>query len=168
MISRPKGRLIFYICIMKRYLTIIIAFLAASLALSAQTPIETLMSSYDDAHGVKVYDIKGGPMMALVRSNIRKSPMKPLADDVKEATILMMKKASDQSKTKFLSSLRITLKSYQFYGRKPGVEGNIVEVYGSPVKDGAVAELIIFNPEIYSLFSLRGSYSVAELQSLGK
>ena len=142
--------------------------LAVSVAALAQTPIEKLITSYDDLHGVKVYDTKGGPLMALIRSNIRKSPMKPLADDVEEATILMMKKASDQSKTKFLSSLRITLKSYQFYGRKPGVEGNIVEVYGSPVKDGAVAELIIFNPEIYSLFSLRGSYSVAELQSLEK
>ena len=153
---------------MKRYLTIIIAFLAASLTLSAQTPIETLMSSYDDAHGVKVYDIKGGPMMALVRSNIKKSPMKPLADNVEEATILMMKRASDQSKAKFLSSLRATLKSYQFYGKRPGMDEYIVEVYGSPVEAGAVSELIIFNPEIYSLFSLRGSYSVAELQSLEK
>jgi hypothetical protein len=153
---------------MKRFLTIIIAFLVVSLTLSAQTPIEKLMFSYDDVHGVNVYDMKGGPLMAIVRSNIRKSPMKPLADDVEEATILMMKKASDQSKSQFLSSLRTALKSYQFYGRKPGVEGNLVEVYGSPVKDGAVAELIIFNPEIYSLFSLRGSYSVAELKAMDK
>lgn len=153
---------------MKRFVIIMISVLAVSVTALAQTPIEKLITSYDDLHGVKVYDTKGGPLMALIRSNIRKSPMKPLADDVEEATILMMKKASDQSKSKFLSSLRTALKSYQFYGRKPGVEGNLVEVYGSPVKDGAVAELIIFNPEIYSLFSLRGSYSVAELKAMDK
>ena len=147
---------------------IILAFVAISLTASAQSPIETLIASYDDVHGVKTYDMKGGPMMALVRSNIRKSPMKPLADDVQEASILIMKKASDQSKAKFLSSLRATLKSYQFYGKRPGMDEYIVEVYGSPVKAGAVSELIIFNPDIYSLFSLRGSYSVAELQSLEK
>ena len=106
--------------------------------------------------------------MALVRSNIKKSPMKPLADNVEEATILMMKRASDQSKAKFLSSLRAALKSYQFYGKKPGMDGYIVEVYGNPVKNGIVTELIIFNPEIYSLFSLRGSYSIAELRALDK
>ena len=106
--------------------------------------------------------------MALVRSNIKKSPMKPLADNVEEATILMMKRASDQSKAKFLSSLRAALKSYQFYGKKPGMDGSIVEVYGNPVKNGIVTELIIFNPEIYSLFSLRGLYSIAELRALDK
>lgn len=147
---------------------IILAFVAISLTASAQSPIETLIASYDDVHGVKTYDMKGGPMMALVRSNIRKSPMKPLADDVQEASILIMKKASDQSKAKFLSSLRAALKSYQFYGKKPGMDGYIVEVYGNPVKNGIVTELIIFNPEIYSLFSLRGSYSIAELRALDK
>ena len=145
-----------------------LAFVAISLTASAQSPIETLIASYDDVHGVKVYDTKGGPLMALVRSNIRKSPMKPLADDVQEASILIMKKASDQSKAKFLSSLRAALKSYQFYGKKPGMDGYIVEVYGNPVKNGIVTELIIFNPEIYSLFSLRGSYSIAELRALDK
>lgn len=147
---------------------IMLAFVAISLTASAQSPIETLIASYDDVHGVKTYDMKGGPMMALVRSNIRKSPMKPLADDVQEASILIMKKASDQSKAKFLSSLRAALKSYQFYGKKPGMDGYIVEVYGNPVKNGIVTELIIFNPEIYSLFSLRGSYSIAELRALDK
>lgn len=146
---------------------IIVAFVATSLIASAQSPVETLISSYDDVHGVKTYEMKG-MMMTLVRSNIRKSPMKPLADNVEEASILMMKKASDQEKAKFLSSLRAALKSYQFYGKKPGMDGAIVEVYGSPVKNETVSELIIFNPEIYSLFSLRGSYSIAELRALDK
>ena len=146
---------------------IIVAFVATSLIASAQSPVETLISSYDDVHGVKTYEMKG-MMMTLVRSNIRKSPMKPLADNVEEASILMMKKASDQEKAKFLSSLRAALTSYQFYGKKPGMDGAIVEVYGSPVKNETVSELIIFNPEIYSLFSLRGSYSIAELRALDK
>ncbi len=159
--------LLFYICTMKRFLTIFAAFLAISLAASAQTPVQTLIASYDDVKGVKVFEARGA-VMAFARAHIRKSPMGPLAENVEEVTIMMMKKASDQTLEEFLPALRQTLASYQFYGIKPGMDGRIVEVYGSPIKNGAVDELIVFNSELYSLFSLCGSYPVEELKKLDK
>lgn len=152
---------------MKRFLTIFAAFLAISLAASAQTPVQTLIASYDDVKGVKVFEARGA-VMAFARAHIRKSPMGPLAENVEEVTIMMMKKASDQTLEEFLPALRQTLASYQFYGIKPGMDGRIVEVYGSPIKNGAVDELIVFNSDLYSLFSLRGCYPIEELQALDK
>ena len=148
-------------------MTIFAAFLAISLAASAQTPVQTLIASYDDVKGVKVFEARGA-VMAFARAHIRKSPMGPLAENVEEVTIMMMKKASDQTLEEFLPALRQTLASYQFYGIKAGMDGRIVEVYGSPIKNGAVDELIVFNSDLYSLFSLRGSYPVEELQALDK
>lgn len=148
-------------------MTIFAAFLAISLAASAQTPVQTLIASYDDVKGVKVFEARGA-VMAFARAHIRKSPMGPLAENVEEVTIMMMKKASDQTLEEFLPALRQTLASYQFYGIKAGMDGRMVEVYGSPVKNGAVDELIVFNSDLYSLFSLRGCYPIEELQALDK
>lgn len=148
-------------------MTIFAAFLAISLAASAQTPVQTLIASYDDVKGVKVFEARGA-VMAFARAHIRKSPMGPLAENVEEVTIMMMKKASDQTLEEFLPALRQTLASYQFYGIKAGMDGRMVEVYGSPVKNGAVDELIVFNSDLYSLFSLRGCFPIEELQALDK
>ena len=152
---------------MKRLLAIITASLALPFAALAQTPVESLISSYDDSKGVKVFVAKGATM-SIARGYIKKSPLRPLAENVEAVTIMMMKNASGETKTPFLHALRKSLKAYQFYGRKPGMDGRVVEVYGSPIKNGVVAELVIFNPEQYSLFSLRGSYPVEELQELDK
>ena len=150
---------------MRRITTIIIAFLAFSCAALAQTPIESLAELYDSQRGVKVIGASGASM-SFARPYIRKSPMGPLADNVDAVTILSLKKAPDNVQGEFLARLRKTLKSYQFYGKEKGEEGNIVEVYGSPIKNGVVYELVVYNPDNHVLFSLRGSYPVAELQKL--
>ena len=154
---------------MKRFLTSLVASLALCLAVSAQTssqtPVQALITSYDSVKGIKVFEAKGATM-AIARSYIRKSPMGPLADNVHVVTLMLMDKASDQTKGKFLPALRQTLTSYQFYGRKAGMDGRIVEVYGSKIKNGVVDELVIFNSDLYSLFSLRGPYPVDALQAL--
>ena len=153
---------------MKRFLIILSAFWALSLAAHAQTPVESLISSFDDVKGVKVFVAKGATM-AVARSYIKKSPMGPLADNVEAVTLMMVKNASEPTKDSFLSRLRPMLKtSYQFYGKKAGMDGRIVEVYGSPVKNGSVGELVIYNSDQHSLFSLRGSYPVSELQALDR
>lgn len=153
---------------MKRFLTIISAFVSFSFTVFAQTPVESLISSFDDSKGVKVFVAKGATM-SIARNYIKKSPMGPLADDVEEVTLMMMKNASEQTKEALLPKLRGVLKaSYQFYGKKAGMDGRIVEVYGSPIKRGIISELVVFNTDQYSLFSLRGSYPVAELQALDK
>lgn len=106
--------------------------------------------------------------MSMARGYIRKSPMGPLADSVKEVSVMIMKKADGQTKAAFLSELRQTLKSYQYYGKKAGLDGNMVEVYGSPIKNRIVTELVVYNSDSYTLFSLRGSYPVEELKKLDK
>jgi hypothetical protein len=47
-----------------------------------------------------------------------------------------------------------------------GEDGNVVEVYGSPIKNGAVHELVVYNPDNHVRFSIRGTYPVTELQKL--
>lgn len=150
---------------MKRFLTIIFASLVLCINLSAQTSIQSVIKKFDSNWGVSVMDIEGG-MMSMARGYIKKSPMGPLADNVKAATIVTLRWASNQTKTEFVQAIRQTLKSYQFYGTEKGIDGKLVEVYGSPIKNEVVNELVVFNPVNYSLFSLRGSYSVAELKEL--
>lgn len=153
---------------MKRFLTLLFTFLVLTVSASAQTPAETIIGKYDGQKGVKTFVAKDA-LMSMARGYIRKSPMGPLADSVDEVTIMMMKRAGEQTKAAFLVDLRSVLADrYMFYGKKPGMDGRIVEVYGSPIKNGAVDELIVFNSELYSLFSLRGSYPVEELKKLDK
>ena len=152
---------------MKRFLTLLFTLLL-TVSASAQTPVETVIGKYDGQKGVKTFVAKDA-VMSMARGYIRKSPMGPLADSVDEVTIMMMKRAGEQTKAAFLVDLRSVLADrYMFYGKKPGMDGRIVEVYGSPIKNGAVDELIVFNSELYSLFSLRGSYPVDELKKLDK
>lgn len=142
--------------------------LVLTVSASAQTPVETVIGKYDGQKGVKTFVAKDA-LMSMARGYIRKSPMGPLADSVDEVTIMMMKRAGEQTKAAFLVDLRSVLADgYIFYGKKPGMDGRIVEVYGSPIKNGAVDELIVFNSELYSLFSLRGCYPVEELKKLDK
>lgn len=150
---------------MKRIITIIITFLALSCAMMAQTPVESLAESYDGQKGVKVI-VADGATMSFARPYIRKSPMGPLADNVEAVTILSLKKAPDNVQGEFLARLRRTMKSYQFYGKETGEDGNIVEIYGSPIKNEAVHELVVYNPDNHVLFSIRGTYPVTELKKL--
>lgn len=150
---------------MRRIITIIIAFLAFSCAIMAQTPVESLADSYEDYKGVKVIDVSG-TSMAFARPYIKKSPMGPLADNVAAVTIMSLKKAAENIQGEFLSGLRKVLKSYQFYGKVTGEDGNVLEVYGSPIKNGAVHELVVYDPDNHLLFSIRGSYPVDELLKL--
>lgn len=118
---------------MRRFIIIILAFTAFSVSMTAQTPVESLMSGFDERKGVNVLIAEGG-MMTIARGYIRKSPMGPLADSVDEVTILTMKRASDQTKQDFLSKLHKALAGYMYYGKKKGMNDSIVDVYGSEIK----------------------------------
>lgn len=131
----------------------------------AQTPVESLAESYDGQKGVK-FIIADGATMSFARPYIRKSPMGPLANNVEAVTILSLKKAPENVQGEFLTRLRRTMKVYQFYGTEMGEDGNIIEVYGSQIKNGVVHELVVYNPDNHLLFSIRGSYPVDELLKL--
>lgn len=151
---------------MKRFLTIITSILAA-VSLYAGTPAEELILSKKDVKGVQVIEGKGF-VMKFARAAIRKTPMKPLADQVTEVTVCKMDNASPDFIKEFTSELRKVLKGYQFYGVKPGEEGHPVEVYGNYPDKNIVREIVVYNPDNHSLFSLRGEYTVEELLSLDK
>ena len=151
---------------MKRFLTIITSILAA-VSLYAGTPAEELILSKKDVKGVQVIEGKGF-VMKFARAAIRKTPMKPLADQVTEVTVCKMDNASPDFIKEFTSELRKVLKGYQFYGVKPGEEGHPVEVYGNDPDKNIVREIVVYNPDNHSLFSLRGEYTVEELLSLDK
>ena len=150
---------------MKHKLIVILATFAMSVTAFAHTPVESLIWKYDEVKGVNVL-VPEGAMMTIARGYIRKSPMGPLADSVDEVTILTMKRASDQTKQDFLSKLHNALAGYMYYGKKKGMNDSIVDVYGSEIKNGVVSELVVYNPVNHSLFSMRGSYPVEELQKL--
>ena len=159
--------LLFYICNMKRIIITLI-FLAAGLSLNAGTPAEDLMDSYAKEKGIQVVHAKGG-LMVFARSAIRKTPLGPLADVVQEVTVCKMPKATEVRKEEFLQKLRRILKEeYIYYGIKPGEEGRPVEVYGCPVQQDIVKELVVFNPKDHSLFSLIGDFGVQDLMNLDK
>jgi hypothetical protein len=149
---------------MKRFITLIISIIASA-SLYAGTPAEDLMLSAAESKGVQVIEGKGF-LMKFARSAIRKTPLKPLADQVTEVTVCKMEKAPEDFITGFVGELREILKAYQFYGIKPGEEGRLAEVYGNYPENGIVTELVVFNPELNSLFSLRGRYTVEELISI--
>lgn len=152
---------------MKRIIIALI-FLIAGISLNAGTPAEDLMDSYSKDKGVQVIHAKGG-LMVFARGAIRKTPLGPLADVVQEVTVCKMTKATAYLKDGFLQELRKILKdNYIYYGIKPGEEGRPVEVYGCPVQNSLVKELVVFNPKDYSLFSLIGDFGVEDLQNLDK
>ena len=130
----------------------------------AQTPIVSLAQSYDGQKGVKVIDVSG-TAISFARPYIRKSPMGPMADNVSAATIISLKKAQDNVLNDFLTRLRNILNSYQLYGKTTD-DGNTVVVYGSPIKNGIVHELVVYSPDNHVVFSLRGSYPYDDLKKL--
>lgn len=145
--------------------TILSALLCA--AAFAGTPAEDLMNSVKDEKGVQVIEAKGF-IMNFARGAIRKTPMKPLADQVTAVTVCKMEKASPEFIRNFETEARKMLKGYQFYGIKPGEEGRPVETYGTYPVENVVTEIVVFNPDLHSLFSLRGRYTIEDLMSLDK
>lgn len=151
---------------MKRIIVIFFLTLLCSAAF-AGTPAEDLMNSIKDKKGVQVIEAKGF-VMNFARGAIRKTPMKPLADQVTEVTVCKMEKASPEFIREFEAEAREMLKGYQYYGVKLGEEGRPVETYGNFPVDNVVTEIVVFNPDLHSLFSLRGRYTIEELMALDK
>ena len=89
---------------MKRIIVIFFLTLLCSAAF-AGTPAEDLMNSIKDKKGVQVIEAKGF-VMNFARGAIRKTPMKPLADQVTEVTVCKMEKASPEFIREFEAEAR--------------------------------------------------------------
>ena len=151
---------------MKR-LTSTTILIFATISLFAGTPIEDLMGTTADIKGTQLFEGKGF-VMKFARAAIRKTPMKPLADQVTEVTVCKVENAPPDFIKEFTSELREVLKGYQFYGVKPGEDGHPVEAYGNYPDKNIIREIVVYNPDNHNLFSLRGEYTVEDLLSLDK
>ena len=133
----------------------------------AATPIEKLIVRYSDVKGARDFIAVGGKM-AVARSLIRATPMAAIAADVDELAVLKMGNVSEGDRKQFESDLHETLKGYRYHGQEQSKNG-LVDVYllmagGDEVEE--VEEVVIYNPEIFSLNSLKGLFSVKSLLSI--
>ena len=130
----------------------------------ATTPIEKLIVRYSDVKGARDFIATGGKM-AVARSLIRATPMAAIAADVDELAVLKMGNVSEGERKQFESDLHDALKGYHYHGQEQSKNG-LVDVYLLMAGGDEVEELVIYNPEIFSLNSLKGLFSVKSLLSL--
>ena len=150
---------------MFRNLLLIIAAMTVSAAfLSAQTPVEKVILKYENASGARNF-IAQGLKMALARNLLKSTQVGPVASDVDQLYVLKMEGTSQAERLRFVSDLNEALKQYDYYGRQPSKNGE-VDVYVHYTGPDTVDELVIYNPEIYSLNSLFGHFTAQELLAL--
>ena len=130
----------------------------------AATPIEKLIVRYSDVKGARDFIAVGGKM-ALARSLIRATPMAAIAGEVDELAVLKMGNVPEGERKQFESDLHDALKGYRYHGQEQSKNG-LVDVYLLMAGSDEVEELVIYNPEIFSLNSLKGLFSVKSLLSL--
>ena len=130
----------------------------------AQTPVEKVITKYENTKGSKEL-VVNGVKMAFARGLIRQTPVAPIADDVTELAVIRMANVSKSEQKLFYDDLMASLKGYQYCGKHDSKNGP-VDVYILPPSKGMVKELVIFNPAIYALNSLYGEFTFESLMSL--
>ena len=78
-----------------------------------------------------------------------------------------MEDVSPNIRNAFVRDLKSALRQYKYYGTHPSKNGE-VDIYILPSSSTTVKELVIYNPEIYSLNSLHGDFTYTELEALDK
>lgn len=133
---------------------------------AAQTPVEELIVRYGEVKGARSF-VARGTTVIFARGLLRNYELAPIANKVEELYVLRMGGASRQEQDNFMSDLKETLKVYEYYGMFDGKEG-LVDIYVTRCVPDTVSELVIYNPELWSLNSLEGNFSVSSLLSLVK
>ena len=136
----------------------------SALIASAQTPVEEVISHYEDVKGARNFIATGG-RMAIARSLLRNTEVAPIASEVEKLAVLKMQNAAPSVRVQFVGALDAALKGYEYYGRQATKNGE-VDIYVLPSGSDTVSELVIYNPDIYSLNSLYGNFSVQTLLKL--
>lgn len=149
---------------MFRNLMIMLALAFTALSAAAQTPVEGVIEKYQDVEGARSF-IATGTRLALAKGLIRRTQVGILADDVDELAVLKMQNASQYSQIKFKHDLRDALESYEYHGTHDSRNGT-VDIYVLRARSGSIEELVIYNPAILSLNSLRGTFPEQSLMEL--
>ena len=150
---------------MKRIILIFIAVLTASFAW-AGTPAEDVVEMYKDVNGARNL-VARGAMIRMARPLMRNYSIAPLAHKVDEISVLRMDKVKSQVKDCFLSEMRKALEAYMYAGQSDTPNG-IVDAYVHLSSSDVADELVVYNPEIFTLYSLKGEFTVQELLSIQK
>ena len=148
----------------RNIVVLVTLMLSVMVTMKAQTPVEQLIIKYEDVQGAKNF-VAQGIKMTLARNLLKSTQVAPIASDVDQLYILRMGGTSQSERLRFLSDLKSALKQYDYYGTQPSKNGE-VEVYVHHTGPQTVDELVIYNPEIYSLNSLYGHFTVSELLTL--
>ena len=149
---------------------VIIILLAAGVftqeAMAQKTPVEKLIERYSEVKGARDFIASGGKMV-IARSLIKKTELASIAPDVDVLEVLRMQNASSSDIVRFEKDLKSALAGYEFYGTEESPNGT-VDVYIMKGDGGMVDELVIYNPRIHSLNSLKGSFTTQELLDIRK
>lgn len=127
-----------------------------------QTPVEKVVLEYENVDGARDFIATGGPRLLIARNFLKTTNLASLASDADQIYVLKMGAASLQERTAFLKDLQAALKTYEYHGKHPSKNGE-VEAYISRSKDGYINELVLYNPESYTLNILHGSFPVNAL-----
>lgn len=144
-----------------------IALLSVSVSVAAQhTPVESLIQKYQESPGAKSF-VAQGIKMFLARKLLEQTEVAPIADDVKVLYVIRMEGSPKGTRLHFISEMYEVLETYHYYGTIPAKSGT-VDIYLKYSSPETVEELVIYNPEIYTLNSLFGTFTMQELLELSE
>ena len=150
---------------MKKIFLSIMMILCVS-ALFAATPAEGLVQKYKDAKGARDL-VAGKTLLRLVRPMMEDYQIAPIAHKVEQLAVVRLDKSSQEVKDRFLNDLKNTFSRYS-YGGQSVTKNGTVDVYVHMISDDLADELVVYNPEIFALYSLNGSFTREELVKIQK
>lgn len=133
---------------------------------NSYTPVENVIKKYADVKGSRDL-IASGNQMTLARSLIRRTPLASVASEVDVLEVLKMQNAAEDKILDFEKDLKTALKSYEYYGQTDTKNGK-VDIYLTRENKDTIDELVIYNPAIKSLNSLKGHISASQLLNIYK
>lgn len=148
----------------KIILTVISAFV--SLTLFAGTPAEEVVEKYKEMKGARNLVAKG-VLIKMARPLMKDYQIAPLAHKVEELSVLRIDKADPVIREQFLKDLQIVLDQYMYAGQSVTRNG-IVDAYVHLARPDVADELIVYNPKIYALYSVSGTFTAEELMKIQK
>lgn len=150
---------------MKKIYLSILMLLCVSLAFAA-SPAENLVEKYKDYKGARNL-VAGKTTIRLIRPMLQEYQIGPLAHKIEQMSVLRLEKSSQEVRNSFINALQKTVKSYIYAGQSVTKNG-IVDVYVHMASENSADELVIYNPEICTLYSLSGNFTREELEKIQK
>ncbi|MBE6238248.1 MAG: hypothetical protein E7116_08915 [Bacteroidales bacterium] len=144
--------------------TVISAFV--TLTLFAGTPAEEVVEKYKEMKGARNLVAKG-VLIKMARPLMKDYQIAPLAHKVEELSVLRIDKAEPVIREQFLKDLQIVLDQYMYAGQSVTRNG-IVDAYVHLARPDVADELIVYNPKIYALYSVSGTFTAEELMKIQK